>query len=67
MACGRKWLFETNDLGLTTEHASIRERLHQRMCQEFADPEVINDNAFADQAERIKELGGIDGIYQREN
>ena len=59
--------FETNDLGLTTEHAPIRERLYQRMCQEFADPEVINNNAFADQAERIKELGGIDGIYQREN
>jgi len=59
--------FETNDLGLTTEHSPIRERLHQRMCKEFADPVVINENAFADQAERIKELGGIDGIYQRDN
>ena len=48
--------FETNDLGLTVEHASIRERLHQRMCREFADPDVINDNAFADQAQRIEEL-----------
>ena len=58
---------EVNDLGLSGEHAPIRTRLHQLMCQEFGDPDVINDNAFADQAERIKELGGIDGIYQREN
>ena len=59
--------FEVNDLGLTAEYASIRERLHDRMCKEFADPEIINENAFADQAQRIEELGGIDGIYQREN
>ena len=59
--------FEAKDLGLTAEHALIRDRLHQRMCQEFDDPELINENAFADQAERIEELGGVDGIYQREN
>ncbi len=59
--------FEENDLGLSAEHAPIREHLHRRMCTEFADPEVINNNAFADQAQRITELGGIDGIYQRDN
>ncbi len=29
-------------------------------------PEVISETAFADQAKRIEELGGIDGIHARE-
>ncbi|MGB0848356.1 MAG: sulfatase-like hydrolase/transferase [Thiolinea sp.] len=58
---------EINDLGLTAEHAPVREHLHQRMCNEFADPETINQMAFSDQEQRIAELGGIDSIYQRDN
>lgn len=59
--------FERHDLGLSDSHAPIRARLHARMCREFGDPETISANAFADQAERIAELGGLDGIYRRTN
>jgi choline-sulfatase len=58
---------EIADLGLSGDHREIRERLHARMCREFGDPEVINAAAFADQAARIEELGGVDGIYARDN
>ena len=59
--------FEQNDLGLSGAHAEIRQRFHARMTHEFGDPGEINDLAFADQATRIEELGGLDGIIAREN
>ncbi len=59
--------FEENDLGLTDQHKDIRDHLHERLCNEFGDPEVISEAAFAEQAKRIKELGGIDAIHARKN
>ncbi len=59
--------FEVNDLGLSEQHSAIRKHLHDRLCREFDDPEVISRNAFSDQAMRIEELGGVDGIQTREN
>ncbi len=58
---------EENDLGLSEEYRHIREHLHTRLCREFGDPETISATAFSDQAERIDALGGIGGIYSREN
>ncbi len=59
--------YEENDLGLLDEYKDIRGHLHGRLCSEFGDPAVISEAAFADQAKRITELGGIDGIHAREN
>jgi choline-sulfatase len=59
--------FEENDLGLSAAHEEIRRHLHERLCREFGDPQAISDQAFADQQKRIAELGGIEGIYAREN
>ena len=59
--------FEGNDLGLSDRHRDIRQRLHNRMCREFDDPQTINALAFEDQAARIEALGGLDGIYARAN
>jgi choline-sulfatase len=58
---------ERTDLGLSDAHQSIRGHMHARLCNEFGDPEAISEAAFADQAERIAELGGMDGIYRRNN
>ena len=59
--------FEENDLGLSDDHKDIRSRLHARLCREFGDPQAISDLAFADQARRIDELGGVAGILARDN
>lgn len=59
--------FEENDLGLSAAHEDIRRHLHGRLCREFGDPQAISDQAFVDQEKRIAELGGIEGIYAREN
>ncbi len=59
--------FEENDLGLSGDHQNIRDHLHQRLCREFGDPEAVSAAAFSDQAERIEELGGVDGIHARQN
>lgn len=56
-----------NDLGLSRDQGDIRGHLRGRLCREFGDPRTISDNAFADQARRIEELGGLDGIYARDN
>lgn len=58
---------ERNDLGLSAEHAPIRQALHNSMCETFGDPDQISDQAFADQAKRIEELGGVDAILKRDN
>lgn len=58
---------EQNDLGLSDRHAPIRERMHDRLVREFADPDAINAHAFASQDLRIAELGGLDGINARRN
>jgi choline-sulfatase len=54
---------EENDLGLSSAHAELRAECHGRMCEDFGDPEAINAQAFADQAARIEELGGVEAIY----
>ena len=59
--------FEQRDLGLSATHGTIRNHLHGRMCREFGDPQTISDNAFLDQAKRIESLGGLEGIYARDN
>jgi len=58
---------ERTDLGLSAAHADIRDHLRARMTAEFGDPQTISDLAFADQAARIEELGGVDGILNMEN
>ena len=52
---------EENDLGASLEHAEVRARCHARMAA-IGDPEGLNERAFADQAERIAELGGVEAI-----
>ncbi len=59
--------FEENDLGLSGDHRDISKHLHERLCRQFANPETISAAAFSDQAERIEALGGVSGIYAREN
>ena len=59
--------FERIDFGLSAEHAEIRSRLLARMCNEFDDPDAINERCFSEQAKRIAELGGISGIQSRMN
>lgn len=59
--------FEEKDLGLSDGRRDIREHLHTRMCREFGDFQTISNQAFADQADRIEALGGIDSIYARDN
>jgi len=58
--------FEQNDLGNSTAHAEIISDCHRKMT-EIADPDVINDLAFADQAKRIEELGGVEAILATED
>ncbi len=52
---------ELIDLGESATHADIRAQCHAQMLT-LVDPEVANRRAFADQAARIEELGGIDAV-----
>ena len=58
---------ETVDLGLSADHEGVRDRMRARMTSNFGDPDAINDRAFADQAARIEELGGVAAIRARTN
>ena len=50
---------EDVDLGADPAHQHIRdEGLHR--LHDFCDPEAVNSRCFADQARRIKNLGGVD-------
>ena len=52
---------ELIDLGESASHMNIRAQCHAQM-QALVDPEAANELAFADQAERIEELGGVEAI-----
>lgn len=52
---------ETRDLGLSNAHEGIRWDLHRRLCA-ICDPEAVNAQAFADQADLIEALGGPQAI-----
>lgn len=57
--------FEQNDLGNSSAHADIRADCQRRMA-EVGNPDLINEQAFADQAKRIDELGGVEAILATE-
>ena len=52
---------ELVDLAASLQHQKVVARCHQKML-ELVDPEAENKRAFADQADTIKKLGGIDAI-----
>ena len=52
---------ELNDLAESAQHQQILTECHHRML-ELVDPEAENKQAFADQAETIEKLGGVDAI-----
>ena len=52
---------ELVDLAASPQHQKVVARCHQKML-ELVDPEAENKRAFADQADTIKKLGGIDAI-----
>lgn len=52
---------ELIDLAASIEHQQILAKCHQRML-ELVDPEAENTRAFADQAETIEKLGGVEAI-----
>ena len=53
--------FEKDDLGGNPNFEDIRIKCHREL-KKIVDPEASNALAFSDQAERIKELGGVDTI-----
>lgn len=57
---------ERHDLGLSDRHADVRGHCLREMQEALGDPEAINAQAFADQARRIEELGGIEAIRAME-
>ncbi|MBT7505878.1 MAG: sulfatase, partial [Rhodospirillales bacterium] len=52
---------ETRDLGTDLAYAETRAQCHAALFQ-IVDADAANDQAFADQAMRIEELGGMDAI-----
>lgn len=52
---------ELIDLGESAPHVDIRAQCYAQM-QALVDPEAANELAFADQAERIEELGGVEAV-----
>ncbi|MFT5658504.1 MAG: choline-sulfatase [Gammaproteobacteria bacterium] len=52
---------ELIDLGESEAHLATREACHKEMLK-LVDPDAANKLAFADQAQRIEELGGVDAI-----
>ena len=52
---------ELIDLGESAPHVDIRAQCYAQM-QTLVDPEAANELAFADQAERIEELGGVEAV-----
>ena len=52
---------ELIDLGESALHVDIRAQCYAQM-QALVDPEAANELAFADQAERIEELGGVEAV-----
>lgn len=58
--------FEAKDLGTSPEHQAIRAQCDAAL-RTVVDPDDANRRAFADQAQRIEELGGRDGILATED
>jgi choline-sulfatase len=58
--------FEKDDLGKDPNFKAIRIQCHSEL-KKIVDPEAANSQAFSDQAERIKELGGVDEILSSED
>lgn len=54
---------ELIDLGESPQYASIRRECHAQML-ELVDPDACNTLAFADQAARIEEPGGVEAILR---
>jgi choline-sulfatase len=52
---------ELIDLGESNAHADIIARCHDQLLT-LVDPEAANKLAFADQAAKIEELGGIEAV-----
>lgn len=52
---------EQIDLAESEAHAGIRAQCHTQMLT-LVDPDAANERAFADQAARIEELGGIEAV-----
>ena len=56
---------ELADLGESKAHADIRAHCHRQMLS-LVDPETANKQAFADQAAKIEELGGVEALMNSE-
>ena len=53
--------YELIDLGQSSAHADILSECHRQLLM-LVDPEAANKLAFADQASKIEELGGVEAI-----
>jgi choline-sulfatase len=58
--------FEARDLGQSPAHADVRTVCDEKL-RAIVDPDAANKRCFADQAQRIAELGGRQGILDRED
>jgi choline-sulfatase len=58
--------FEQNDLAEDPTFGEVRAECHKALL-DIVDPEKANAVAFADQAQRIEELGGVDAILASED
>jgi len=56
---------ELTDHGESKSHADIRTQCHRQMLS-LVEPEAANKKAFADQASKIEELGGIEALMSSE-
>ena len=56
---------ELFDLSQNSEYAKDLKRCHDKMCALF-NPAEANDLAFADQAQLIEQLGGVETIINSE-
>ena len=52
---------ELVDLGESAAHAEVRAHCHSQILT-LVDPEAANKQAFADQAARIEDLGGVEAV-----
>lgn len=57
---------EHRDLGTDPGHEQVRAACHKALLK-IVDPDAANERAFADQAERINELGGVDAVMATED
>ncbi len=55
---------EQMDLGTSSDHQAIC-ALGEQQLRKFLDPDLVNDQAFADQAKLIENFGGVEGIKEK--